>query len=310
MHDGYGVVGGGFLDIKGFPFFKYDAVGTNLGNVLMTHGGVARNVAENMANLGAEVEFVTMLDDDSLGREARLRLRGAGVKLTHAVSTPDKGMGMWLAVFNEKGDLAGSVSHMPDASPIERLFDEKGEEIIRSCRGVALEIDLSEKVSERVFELAERFDKPVYAIVANMSVILRRPDFMARTACVILNEIEAGRLFGREIRALSPEETLEAVSEAAPAMGIRSIVVTMGARGAVYLDAENGLRGVCPAVPCRVVDTTGAGDAFFSAVVESLARGMRLDDAVTCGARLASMTVSTSESTCPHVDEHFFGIGE
>ncbi len=304
------VVGVVFLDIKGFPFFKYDAVGTNLGNVLMTHGGVARNVAENMANLGAEVEFVTMLDDDSLGREARLRLRGAGVKLTHAVSTPDKGMGMWLAVFNEKGDLAGSVSHMPDASPIERLFDEKGEEIIRSCRGVALEIDLSEKVSERVFELAERFDKPVYAIVANMSVILRRPDFMARTACVILNEIEAGRLFGREIRALSPEETLEAVSEAAPAMGIRSIVVTMGARGAVYLDAENGLRGVCPAVPCRVVDTTGAGDAFFSAVVESLARGMRLDDAVTCGARLASMTVSTSESTCPHVDEHFFGIGE
>lgn len=304
------VVGVVFLDIKGFPFFKYDAVGTNLGNVLMTHGGVARNVAVNMANLGAEVEFVTMMDDDSLGREARLRLRGAGVKLTHAVSTPDKGMGMWLAVFNEKGDLAGSVSHMPDASPIERLFDEKGEEIIRSCRGVALEIDLSEKVSERVFELAERFDKPVYAIVANMSVILRRPDFMARTACVILNEIEAGRLFGREIRALSPEETLEAVSEAAPAMGIRSIVVTMGARGAVYLDAENGLRGVCPAVPCRVVDTTGAGDAFFSAVVESLARGMRLDDAVTCGARLASMTVSTSESTCPHVDEHFFGIGE
>lgn len=304
------VVGVVFLDIKGFPFFKYDAVGTNLGNVLMTHGGVARNVAENMANMGAEVEFVTMLDDDSLGREARLRLRGAGVKLTHAVSTPDKGMGMWLAVFNEKGDLAGSVSHMPDASPIERLFDEKGEEIIRSCRGVALEIDLSEKVSERVFELAERFDKPVYAIVANMSVILRRPDFMARTACVILNEIEAGRLFGREIRALSPEETLEAVSEAASAMGIRSIVVTMGARGAVYLDAENGLRGVCPAVPCRVVDTTGAGDAFFSAVVESLARGMRLDDAVTCGARLASMTVSTSESTCPHVDEHFFGIGE
>lgn len=304
------VVGVVFLDIKGFPFFKYDAVGTNLGNVLMTHGGVARNVAENMANLGAEVEFVTMLDDDSLGREARLRLRGAGVKLTHAVSTPDKGMGMWLAVFNEKGALAGSVSHMPDAAPIERLFDEKGEEIIRSCRGVALEIDLSEKVSERVFELAERFDKPVYAIVANMSVILRRPDFMARTACVILNEIEAGRLFGRELRALSPEETLEAISEAAPAMGIRSIVVTMGARGAVYLDAENGLRGVCPAVPCRVVDTTGAGDAFFSAVVESLARGMRLDDAVTCGARLASMTVSTSESTCPHVDEHFFGIGE
>lgn len=77
------VVGVVFLDIKGFPFFKYDAVGTNLGNVLMTHGGVARNVAENMANLGAEVEFVTMLDDDSLGREAR-RGREADARGVHA----------------------------------------------------------------------------------------------------------------------------------------------------------------------------------------------------------------------------------
>lgn len=302
------VVGVVFLDIKGFPFFKYDAVGTNLGDVLLTHGGVARNVAENMANLGAGVEFVTMLDDDALGNEARARLRDAGVKLTHAVSTPGKGVGMWLAVFDEKGDLAGSVSHMPDAVPIERLFDEHGEEIIRNCRGITLEIDLSERVSERVFELAKRFDKPVYAIVANMSVILRRPDLMAQTACVILNEIEAGRLFGRELRTLSPEALLEAVSEAAPAMGIRSIVVTMGERGAAYLDVQNDLSGICPAMPCRIVDTTGAGDAFFSAAVECLARGMRLDQAVACGTRLASMTVSTSESVCPRVDEHFFEL--
>lgn len=300
------VVGVVFLDVKGFPFFKYDAVGTNLGSVLMTHGGVARNVAEDMANLGVQVELVTMLDDDALGREAQARLHAAGVKLTHAVSTPEKGMGMWLAVFDEKGDLAGSVSHMPDAAPIERLLDERGEEIIRGCRGIALEIDLSERVSERVFELAKRFEKPVYAIVANMSVILRRPDLMAQTACVILNEIEAGRLFGRELRALSPEDMLAVVSEAAPAMGIQSIVVTMGARGALYLDAPSGLRGICPSAASCVVDTTGAGDAFFSAVVEALSRGMRLDKAVACGSRLAGMTVSTSESVCPRVDERFF----
>lgn len=300
------VVGVVFLDVKGFPFFKYDAVGTNLGSVLMTHGGVARNVAEDMANLGVQVELVTMLDDDALGREARARLHAAGVKLTHAVSTPEKGMGMWLAVFDEKGDLAGSVSHMPDAAPIERLLDERGEEIIRGCRGIALEIDLSERVSERVFGLAKRFEKPVYAIVANMSVILRRPDLMAQTACVILNEIEAGRLFGRELRALSPEDMLAVVSEAAPAMGIQSIVVTMGVRGALYLDAPSGLRGICPSAASCVVDTTGAGDAFFSAVVEALSRGMRLDKAVACGSRLAGMTVSTSESVCPRVDERFF----
>ena len=304
------VIGVIFLDIKGFPYGRYDAVGTNLGNVVMTHGGVARNVATDLRNLGADVSFVTMFDEGALGVESRKRLSDAGVRTDHAVTLPEKGMGMWLAVFNEKGDLAGSVSRMPDVKPLEAVVNAKGDEIIRDADFVVLEADTSEAIAERVLQTAEARKKPVYVVVANMSVILQRPELMAKTDCVIMNNIEAGRLFGLALRDLSPEDTLTLVRKAARDARLRAVVVTMGAAGAVFADFASGDSGFVPSVPCPVADTTGAGDAFFSAVVTGLSRGMSLRDAVRCGAKLASLTIASEESVCPRVGEAFFPAGE
>lgn len=300
------VIGVVFMDIKGFPFGKYDRRSTNLGSIMMTHGGVARNVAENLANLGSGVSFISMFDKDAMGQEAKKRLLDAGVCLDYAVETPKKGMGIWLAVFNEKGDLDGSVSHMPSPAPLEALFEEKGDEIIRNAKHIVLEMDVSEKLSERVFALAEKYNKNVYTIVANMSVILARPDLMAKTDCIILNEIEAGRLFGEYLQHLSPEEMLNKVYPLAKEKGVKRLVVTMGDRGSVYMDFLTGEKGYCPPKPTNVEDTTGAGDAFFSAAVEAFAYGKTLPEAVECGTRLASLTLSTSESVCPRVGASFY----
>ena len=304
------VVGVIFLDIKGFPYGHYDAVGTNLGNVLLTHGGVSRNVAMDLRNLGADVSFVTMFDEGALGAESRKRLTEAGVRTDYAVTLPEKGMGMWLAVFNEKGELAGSVSRMPDVKPLETLVNTKGDEIIQGADFVVLETDTSEAIAERVLEIAGARGKRVYTIVANMSVILQRPELMAKTDCVIMNNIEAGRLFGLALRDLSPKDTLSLVRRAAEDARLRSVVVTMGAAGAVFADFVSGDSGFVPSVPCRVADTTGAGDAFFSAVVTGLSRGMSLRGAVRCGTRLASLTIASEESVCPKVGEAFFPEGE
>ncbi|MBQ5770679.1 MAG: carbohydrate kinase family protein [Clostridia bacterium] len=300
------VIGVVFMDIKGFPFGKYDRRGTNLGNIMMTHGGVARNVAENLANLGSNVSFISMFDKDAMGQEVKSRLQDAGVNTDNAVITDEKGMGMWLAVFNERGDLDGSVSHMPSPAPIEALFEEKGEEIIKNADNIVLEMDVSEKLSERVFALAEKYNKNVYTIVANMSVILARPDLMAKNSCIILNEIEAGRLFGAYLQHLTHADMLEKVYPLGEKMGVKKLVVTMGERGSVYIDYRTGEKGFCPPRPTVVMDTTGAGDAFFSAAVEAFSHGKTLAEAVECGTRLASLTLSTSESVCPRLGASFF----
>lgn len=90
------VIGTNFIDCKGFAKQKYNPLGRNLGIVKFVHGGVGRNVAENLANLGLPVFFVSTVDNFALGTEVVHRLSSAGVNLEYLSYADQKGMGMWL----------------------------------------------------------------------------------------------------------------------------------------------------------------------------------------------------------------------
>lgn len=299
------VIGVTFVDVKGFPKAKYDPIGRNLGMVKIVHGGVSRNVVENFANVGMPVSFVSMLDDSAIGRDVARKLENVGADLSYTVTTDHDGIGMWLVILDENGDLAGSISSMPDVSGLEKLIDEQGERIIANCENVVLEIDLNEHIAERVLALAEKYNKKTYAIVGNLSVILPHLEYLQRTDCFICNEVECGKVFGADVEDFSPQEMLDFLVPAADRLAIPSIVVTMGAQGSVYYDSVGGEKGICPAVPVRLVDSCGAGDAFFSGTVMALTKGMKLSEAVKYGARLASMTISSDEAACPICPDFF-----
>ena len=99
---------------------------------------------------------------------------------------------------------------------------------------------------------------------------------------------------------------LASVRPLAEKAGLRQMVVTMGVNGCVYMDFERQVFGHCPPIPTVVLDTTGAGDAFFSATVKALSLGKNLEDAVKYGTKLASLTLSTPESVCPRLGSEFF----
>ena len=108
------VIGTTFVDIKGFSKNVFDPQGRNIGEVKFVHGGVGRNVVENFANVGMPVSYVGMLEDSAIGLEVENRLKEIGTDLSFVVKVPDHGIGMWLAILDEKGDLAASISKMPD----------------------------------------------------------------------------------------------------------------------------------------------------------------------------------------------------
>ncbi len=294
------VIGVVFVDVKGFPHGKYIPTGRNIGDVKIVHGGVSRNVAQNLANVGNDVTFVTMFEPDALGSGVRANLAANGVDLTYAIEAP-AGMGMWLAVMNENGDLAGSISRQPDSSRLDALFQERGDEIMQNCDDVVLEIDMRASIADRVFELAEKHRRDIYVIVGNMGVILKRQTLLSRARLIVMNEIEAGLLFGCTLDPADPERVLEVTRIEAKKRDLKQIVVTLGVHGSIYFDSRNGDAGFVPAEPTRLVDSTGAGDAFFSGTVDGLIHGMNLRDACARGAHLASLTIQTEENTCPRI---------
>ena len=291
------VIGTVFVDIKGFPDDLYIPEGRNAGRVEIIHGGVGRNVAEDIANVELRPRFVGMVDDTAEGAEVLRKLKNHKVNTDYVAVTQD-GMGMWLAVFNNGGDIAGSISKRPTSDAMLRMLEEKGDEIFADADSIVIEIDLDKELIKTVFKYAEKYHKRVYAVVANMSIASQRRDFLQSIDCFVCNEQEAGILFVCDFSGLTPEELCEELSRRVVSARIPSMVVTMGSRGAVYADM-NGDKGVYPARKVKVRDTTGAGDAFCAGVAIGLTYGKTMREAVEIGTRLASSVITVSENVCP-----------
>lgn len=299
------VIGFVFVDIKGFAAGNYHPLGRNLGEVRFIHGGVSRNVAENIANTGMPVSFASLTEDSALGNDVTKRLFAHGCDTTYMQTVDRGGIGTWMVILDETGNVAGQISSPPDTAALEALIAQRGDEMIAGCDSIILELDTSEALDEAVLALAKKYGKPVYTVVGNMSIILARPDFVAALDCFVCNEIEAGRMFGLDLTETVPDDMLALLKEKIAAVGCRAMVITMGEQGAVYYECDTGIGGIAPAIPTKLVDSTGAGDAFLSGVVMGLSRGLPLSRAVDAGTALASAAIGTEES-CAAPDEHFW----
>ncbi|WP_371363030.1 Pseudouridine kinase [Sporomusa rhizae] len=305
------VMGTVFMDCKGFAGQDYNPIGRNLGSIKFVHGGVGRNVAENLANLQVPTAFIATVDNSAIGQEVICRLQNVGIDTKYMVEV-DRGMGFWLAVLNEKGDLVGSISQMPELTAMEELIWEKGLEIVQHSTHVILELDLNIDLTQRIVFLAKEHGRPVYGIPGNLEVVLSNRKILRELECFICNDIEAERLLGVPLQGRPVEEMRRELAAFTMSNGLGSMVITLGSKGSIYFDARNGQSGFQPVFPVEVVDSSGAGDAFFSGTVMGLIRQNSLAEAVRHGTKVAAWTIESSENTCTDLakkiktDEFFY----
>lgn len=300
------VIGATFVDIKGFPEDNYNPTGRNVGRVEYVHGGVARNVVEDIANVELRPTFLGIVDDTPMGTDVLEKLKKHKVNVEHVLVLPD-GMGTWLAVFDNNGDVAGSISKRPNMLPIVDLLEEKGDMIFADADSVVIEVDLDKEIVKKVLDLAQAHGTKVFGLVSNMSIAAKRRDFLQKFHCFICNQQEAGQLFLDDYHDKTPDQMSEILSEKVLAAKIPSMVVTMGEKGAVFADSL-GNRGVCPARKVQVKDTTGAGDAFCAGVSIGLTYGKELPQAIEIGSMLAASVITSSENVCPRFQPKELGL--
>ena len=291
------VIGDVFIDIKGYSLSPYIPQGRNAGTVIQIHGGVARNVAENIANIELKPTFISAVDNNAMGDDVIEKLKRHKVE-TKYMKKVENGMGTWLAVFDHEGDVVASISKRPDHKPIEQILDEYGDEIFKDADSIAIEIDTDKEIVKKVVELCEKHQKKLYGVVSNMSIAVERRDFLQKFDCFICNQLEAGMFFADDFSETAPKELAEILAKKLQLAKIPSMVVTMGGAGSVYADMK-GKKGFCPAKKVQVKDTTGAGDAFCAGVSSGLTYGRTLAESVEIGTRLAASVITSSENVCP-----------
>ncbi|MBQ4251701.1 MAG: carbohydrate kinase family protein [Erysipelotrichaceae bacterium] len=300
------VFGATFVDVKGYPDSQYIPAGRNVGRIVQVHGGVARNVVEDIGNIGLKPAFVTVLDNSGISTDVINKLKRHGVETGYIVRTED-GLGTWLAVFDNNGDVVASISKRPNLDAIGKVLDEFGDEIIGSCDSVVVEIDMEPELLNKIFGFAARHGKKVYSVVSNMSLAMERRDLIRQSGCLVCNDQEAEMLFSEEFGDISVEEMSEKVAQKVRLAQLEKLVVTLGDRGAVYAD-NTGDHGFVAPQKVDVIDTTGAGDSFFAGVAVGLTYGKTLRESCIIGTRLASAVIATKENVCPRFNPEEFQL--
>lgn len=300
------VIGASFVDVKGYPLAQYIPGGRNVGRVVQVHGGVARNVVEDIANVELRPTFLSVVDDTGLSDDVVRNLIRHKVDIQYIARSPE-GLGTWLAVFDNDGDVIASISRRPDLSAIEGVLEKDGDEIFRNADSIVVEFDIEVPILKKVLDLAEKHGKEVYTVISNMSIAMKRRDLLRKTAALVCNAQEAGMLFTEDYTDMRPADMKKNLADRIRKSGIPRIIVTMGPHGAVYADAT-GETGICPALRVDVVDTTGAGDAFFAGTAIGLTYGKTVGEACMIGTRLAASVIASRENVCPRFQPEEFGI--
>ncbi|MEU9922250.1 ribokinase [Streptomyces griseoluteus] len=253
---------------------------TVLGGDLAVHpGGKGANQAVAAARLGARTALLARVGDDGHGRLLRDSLRSAGVD-TAAVLTGGAPTGVALITVDPSGDNSIVVS--PGANARLAEGDVRAD-VLGAARVVSAQLEIPlETVAAVVRALPEgtRF-------VLNPSPPRPLPDdVLAACDPLVVNEHEARVLLGDEETGDDPADRARRLL----ALGPRSVVVTLGAKGALVCDAS-GVRAV-PSVAVAAVDTTGAGDAFTAALAWRLGAGEELSVAAAYAARVGAAAVT------------------
>ena len=243
-------------------------------------GGKGANQALAAARRGARTALVGAVGSDEDAVLALALLHEAGVDLT-GVRHLDGGTG--LAIITVAADGENAIVVVPGANA--RVQPDQVDDEVLAAAGVC--VLQGEVPAEVVVHAVARCTELGTRVLLNLAPPLALPPGVLRAADpLVVNEHEARAALAQ----LTDAEVAEAeLPGALHAAGVRSVVVTLGARGAVVVDAAGTTAVPAPRVEVR--DSTGAGDAFVGALAGQLAAGASLVDAARLAARVGAATV-------------------
>ncbi|MGW4895870.1 PfkB family carbohydrate kinase [Kitasatospora sp. NPDC004240] len=291
------VIGGANLDIKARSTATAILGTSNPGTGAMAAGGVARNIAENLARLGTPTYLVAALGNDPMGERLFADTAAAGVRLDH-VHRGEHPTGTYTAVLDASGELVLAVADMTATAhlrpehlgPVRELLAHAGLLILDgNLAGPTASHAMDLGLAAGVRTLLEPVSVPKAAALAPL-ITADRPLF-----AVTPNRDELTALTG--LPTGTDAEILSAAGQLHE-RGVHHVWVRLGSRGSLLSSADEG-HVIVPALPARVEDVTGAGDSMLAAFAHALLAGHPPREAVAHGTAAAALTIESAHTVRP-----------
>jgi pseudouridine kinase len=290
------VIGAAGLDMVGRLSGEIEEGTSTPARIRVAFGGVARNVAENLARLSQPCALLSAVGQDTSGRALIDVLKEAGVDVSAVRVQPDQTTGAYLAVVDTHGRLRTALDDMTVLSAITPEVITESEPLFHSARMVFLDANISAEAIAEVFRLAEKNGIRICADPTSRHLAARLSLHLRSLHLITPNAGEAEVLLGRRIALEDPSNAVVAAEELV-ARGVGIALISLAEFGVAYATRE--ARGHIPALRTAIVDPTGAGDALTAAVLFAVLNEIPLDEAVQLGVSAASLTLRSRHTVVP-----------
>jgi len=290
------VIGAASIDVKAQPRQSLQQGTSTPGDVKLSIGGVARNVAENLGRLGQPVVLLSAVGDDLFGQRICDVTAAAGVDTRYVHIIPAAHSGAYVALLDQDGHPTVSIDDMDVMSSLTPKVIQQHRKLFKEAAMVVLDGNISPRTIRSVFNLARKARLPICVDPTSVTLAPRFLPYLKDIAIMTPNAAEAevycGEPVGQRRDAIRAARSLVA-------MGVQTAIITLGAGGLAYATASES--GWVPALEVEVVDLTGAGDALTAGVVFGLLNEVPLSEAVRLGVSAAALTLQTRETVHPEM---------
>ena len=285
------VVGGVNMDIGGRPAAPLVARDSNPGRVRMSLGGVGRNIAHNLALLGAEVHLLTAFGDDVSAQKVAASCGELGIDISRALQVPGGATSTYLYITGPEGDMELAVADMEIYEHVTPAFLASRASLLNSAQLVIVDTNIP---APSIRWLAENCQVPLFADPVSTAKAERLRPVLGRLHTLKPNRLEAELLSGVSI---TDADSAARAAQALLETGLRRVFISLGGDGVLAADHSGLVHAPC--IPGEMVNTTGCGDAFMAAIAWAYLEGTDLEGTARAGLAAASIAMESRETINP-----------
>lgn len=288
------VLGGSNMDIIGFPDKEFIPRDSNPGRVKATLGGVGRNIAENLVHLGIATKLISAVGEDIYGRRIMEHAGNIGLDMKDSLVSSHTPTSTYLAVLDENGDMQAAISHMDILEEISIDFIQSKKQVIENSRLCVIDTNVSADVISYVLDNFKETE--FFLDTVSSTKALKVKNRIGAFHTIKPNKIEAELLSGIKID--SKQDLLKA-SDFFLGQGVHRVFITLGEEGVFFNDGH--ISKLIPNPKIRVVNATGAGDAFIAALAYSRFNGFDIEESARFSMTAAILALSHEETINPNI---------
>ena len=290
------IFGAANLDITASSELQVKPGDSTPGRISTTAGGVARNVAENLARLGHTSCLISAVGDDLHGQFLLEQTRFAGVDVSRCRVWPGQRSGTYLSICNLDATLMAAVSDMAVLDLLTPSELARHTACMASANAWVVDCNLSEASFAWLME--NQTTAPIYVDGVSSHKCAKALAWLGVMDTLKINRLEAQALTGMQV-----ESAGDAISAAQNlcARGVENVVVSLGNGGVCWHRRSSQSSGHAPALGVTAVNSNGAGDALMAGLVHGALAGWPLEQSVHFANACAALTMTASSANHPQL---------